>query len=111
VVDEIGPPHRSPQRLGVEDVAADGLGPQLTERARRLVGPGEGPDRTTVGDQVLDDRRAENAGAPRDEGCQLEPSDKADPKRTRYSTAESTVITAAASMAHSSSSSGPIGSS
>ncbi len=91
----------------------DGLGTQLREHARRVVGPGERLDLAPVGEEALDDRAADEPAAAGDQDGvgQLEPSDRADPKRARYSTADSTVIAAAASIAHSSRSSGPSGSS
>jgi hypothetical protein len=73
VVDDLAALHSGRQRLGVEDIAADGLRPRLGERARGAFGPGECPERTPVGEEALDDRRAENTGAPRDEDRQLVP--------------------------------------
>ena len=113
VVDDLAAAHRGRKVRGVEDVAANGLRAQRAERARRVVGPGQGLDLAPVGEEALDDRPAEEPSAAGDESGlgQLEPSDRADPKRARYSTADNTVIAAATSIAHSSRSSGPSGSS
>jgi hypothetical protein len=113
VVDDLAAAHRGRERLGVEDVAADRLRPQRPERARRLVGPHEHLDCAPFGEKALNDGPAHEPAAAGDQGGvrQLEPSDRADPKRARYSTADSTVIAAATSIAHSSRSSGPKGSS
>jgi hypothetical protein len=111
VVDDLAAAHRGRQRLGVQDVPSDGLRAKLLQRSCRLVGPRQSLDRTPVGEKALDDRPADEPRAAGDEDPQLEPSERADPKRARYSTADNTVIAAAASMAHSSKSSGPIGSS
>ena len=113
VVDDLAAAHRGGEGLEVEDVAANRLGAQLAEGARRVIGPGQGLDRPAVGEEPLDDRTAEEPRPAGDEDAfaQLEPSDRADPKRARYSTADSTVMTAAASIAHSSRNSGPSGSS
>jgi hypothetical protein len=113
VVDDLAAAHRGRQRVGIQDIPANWLCAQLAERPRRIVGPGQGLDRTPVGEEALDDRPAEKPGAAGDENgfAQLEPSDRADPNRARYSTADSTVIAAAASIAHSSRRRGPSGSS
>jgi hypothetical protein len=113
VVDDVAAAHRGRQRLGVQDVPAYGFGAHLAQRLRRVLGPRQRLDLTPVGEETLDDRAADKPGAAGDENRvgQLEPSDRADPKRARYSTADSTVIAAAASIAHSSRSSGPSGSS
>jgi hypothetical protein len=113
VVDDLAAAHRGRERFQVEDVAANRLSAEFAKRARRVVGPGQGLDLAPVGEEPLDDRTADEPSAAGDESGlgQLEPSDSADPKRARYSTADSTVIPAAASIAHSSRSSGPSGSS
>ena len=113
VVDDLTAARCGRERLRVEDIAADGLRAERAKRARGVVGPGQGLDLAPVGDEALDDRATEEPGAASDQSrvAQLDPSDNADPKRARYSTAESTVIAAATSMAHSSRSSGPSGSS
>jgi hypothetical protein len=113
MVDDLAAVHRGSERLGVEHVAADGLRAQLAERASGVVGPGETLDLVPVGEKALDDRPADEPGAAGDQDgvAQLDPSDNADPNRARYSTADSTVIAAAISIAHSSRSSGPSGSS
>jgi hypothetical protein len=114
VVDDLAAAYRGRQRVRIQDIPANGLCAQLAERPRRIVGPGQGLDRAPVGEEALDDRPAEKPGAAGDEngfGVQLEPSDRADPNRARYSTADSTVIAAAASIAHSSRRRGPSGSS
>jgi hypothetical protein len=67
VVDDLGAAHRCRERLGVEDVAADGLSAQVTQRPRAVVGPGDGLDLAPVREEALDDRPAEEPRSAGDE--------------------------------------------
>ena len=107
------------ERRRIEDVARDRLRTERREGAGRLLRADERPHRAALLDQADEDPPADEAGAAGQEHAATHVrgvvhrfgETRADEKRIRYSTADITVTKAAASIAHSSSRSGPSGSS
>src|SRR5439155_2274849 len=114
VVDDVAAAHRGRQLLAVDDVTPHRLCAQRAELARRGVRPGERLHLAAGAQQPLHDRAAEKPGATGNEDRPARHryrtrSERDEEKRVRYSTADITVIAAAAIRAHSSTRRGPSG--